>query len=77
MEGVAAASSIAGIVSLTRQTIEGILKLHEFFQDIASASRTLERFLSDINLLIKAIEDIRPLLSGISVSLNADLTVKR
>jgi UDP-N-acetylglucosamine enolpyruvyl transferase len=70
MEGLAAASSVAGVLSLAGQTIDGVLKLQSFFKEVSSASRTMERFLYDINLLIKTIEDVRSLLSSISETLN-------
>jgi len=78
MEGLAAASSIAGVLSLAGQTVDGVVKLQGFFKDVAGASRTVERFLHDINLLIKTIEDVRALLNTISnvlTSSGADLKV--
>jgi hypothetical protein len=66
MEGLAAASSISAVVSLAGQTIDGIIKLHSFFKDVKGASRTIEKFLRDINLLINTIEDVRHLLTNVS-----------
>jgi hypothetical protein len=61
MEAVAAASSIAGLVSLAGQALEGILKLRGFFKDCASASKTVDRFLRDLNSLIQTLEDVKSL----------------
>jgi hypothetical protein len=68
MEGIAAASSIAGILSLSGQTTSGIIKLHTFFKDVASASRTIDRFLQNINQLIKLIEDVKAVLQHVANS---------
>lgn len=59
MEAVAAASSIAGIVSLAGQALSGIVKLRAFFQNCTSASKTIERLLRDLNSLIQTLEDVR------------------
>lgn len=63
MEAVAAASSIAGIVSLAGQALSGIVKLRGFFQDCASASKTIDRFLRDLNSLIQTLEDVKEIVS--------------
>lgn len=68
MEGLAAASSVAGVLSLAGQTIDGIVKLHCFFKDVSSASRTISRFLQGINHLIKLIEDVKTLLQSVAES---------
>jgi hypothetical protein len=65
MEGLAAASSVTGVLSLAGQTIDGIVKLHSFFKDVSSASRTIGRFLQGINQLIKLIEDVKTLLQDV------------
>lgn len=75
MEGLAAASSITGILSLAGQTLDGILKLHDFFSAVAGASKTLDRFLRDINLLVKTIEEVKLLLGRFEVGLGGDLKV--
>jgi len=75
MEALGAAASIAGVLSLAGQTVDGILKLQNFFKDVSSASRTIERFLHDISLLIKTIEDVRSLLSCASDALGTDLKI--
>jgi hypothetical protein len=58
MEGVAAAASIAGIITLAAQAIDGLQKLHSFFIDISTASKTISRLLSDINSLISILHNI-------------------
>jgi len=44
MEAVAAASSVAGIVAIAGQALEGIIKLRGFFKDCASSSKPLAVF---------------------------------
>jgi len=65
MEAVAAASSISEILKIVGQAIHGIIKLREFFKDCASSSKTIDRFLRDLNSLIQTIEDI----NGLAVAL--------
>lgn len=63
MEAVAAAATIAGLISLAGQALEGIVQLHGFFKDCASASKTIDRFLRDLNSLIQAIEDVKAIVA--------------
>lgn len=58
MEAVAAAASIAGIITVVGQSIDGLIKFSEFFSDISSASKTISRLLNDINSLIQVLENI-------------------
>ena len=58
MEAVAAAASIAGIITLAAQAIDGLQKLHTFLADISTASKTIARLLSDINSLIGVLNNI-------------------
>lgn len=58
MEAVAAASSIAGIITVVGQSIDGLVKFSDFFTDISSASKTISRLLNDINSLIQVLENI-------------------
>ena len=58
MEAVAAAASIAGIITLAAQAIEGLQTLHSFFTDISTASKIVSRLLSDINSLITVLHNI-------------------
>jgi UDP-N-acetylglucosamine enolpyruvyl transferase len=68
MEGLAAGASVTGVLSLAGQTVEGIVKLHAFFKDVSSASRTIDRFLQAINQLIKLISDVKNLLERVAES---------
>lgn len=63
MEGVAAAASIAGILALVGQTIDGLEKLKEFYAKLATASRTVDRFLQEINSLLRALNGIEEILA--------------
>jgi hypothetical protein len=74
MEGLATASSVAGVLSLAGQTIDGIVKLQEFFKSVKGATRTIETFMRDINMLIKTIEDVKSMLSKISEALTKERT---
>lgn len=58
MEAVAAAASIAGIITLAAQAIDGLQTLHSFFTEISTASKTINRLLSDINSLITILHNI-------------------
>ena len=58
MEAVAAAASIAGIITVVGQSIDGLIKFSDFFSDISSASKTISRLLNDINSLIQVLENI-------------------
>ena len=58
MEAIAAAASIAGIITLAAQAIEGLQTLHSFFADISTASKIVSRLLSDINSLITVLHNI-------------------
>lgn len=72
MEAVAAASSIAGIVSLAGQALDGIIKLRGFFKDCASSSKTIDRFLRDLNSLIQTLEDVKSIIASLeSVALKS------
>jgi hypothetical protein len=66
MEGLAAASSVAGVLSLAGYTIDGIVRLHGFFKDVSTASKWTERFLQGINSIIKLMEDVKALLESIA-----------
>lgn len=55
MEIVAAASSVAGILSLVSQSIDGASKLKDLFSDNSRASNTISRFLHDIDSLLQAL----------------------
>lgn len=61
MEIVAAVSSVAGILSLVSQGIEGASKLKDLFSNISRASITIDRFLHDIDSLLQALQAARDL----------------
>lgn len=42
MEAVAAASRVAGIISLASQVLDGIVKQRRFFVDAVSAVKTID-----------------------------------
>ncbi|MCJ1393723.1 hypothetical protein MMC18_006599 [Xylographa bjoerkii] len=63
MEVLSAASSIAGILSIAGQSIDGIVKLKQLFSDISAASKTIGTFLQHINSLLHVLNDVEALLS--------------
>lgn len=65
MEALAAASSIAGLLSLTGQCISGAQSLLSLYKNISSASSSVEKFLKDVNSLCRTLEDVRALLEKI------------
>ncbi|KAL9116767.1 MAG: hypothetical protein Q9187_006702 [Circinaria calcarea] len=66
MEGIAAASSIVAILTLVGHSIQGLVKLQDFFEDVSSASRTIERFLFDLNSLLHILHEVENLFVTIS-----------
>ncbi|KAI9709911.1 MAG: hypothetical protein M1820_002988 [Bogoriella megaspora] len=62
MEAIAVASSLAGIISLAGQCVNGAEHLKGLFDHIAGASKTVDYFLRDINSLIRTLHDVRILL---------------
>ena len=62
MEAVAAAASIAGIVTVVGQSIDGLIKFSDFFSDLSSAPKTITQLLDDINSLIQVLRNIGDLL---------------
>ena len=68
MDVLSAASSVTGILSIVGQSIDGIIKLINFFSDVTTACRTIECFLRDIKSLLLALNDVEGLLSQISMS---------
>ena len=61
MEAVAAAASIAGILTLVLQSVDGLMKFKEALADATIASKHINGLLSDINALIQVLEDVREL----------------
>lgn len=56
-------ASIAGLLSLAGQCLDGAIKLHSFWKSIQNASATLRGFLGDLNTLIQALNDVQALLN--------------
>ncbi|MCJ1286620.1 hypothetical protein MMC26_005966 [Xylographa opegraphella] len=65
MDVISVASSIAGILSIVGQSIDGIAKLKQLFSDISIASKTIDSFLRDINSLLHMLNDVEAILSQI------------
>jgi len=75
MEVVAGVASVAGILSLLGQSLNGTRKLRDFFVDVSSASTSITNLLEDINSLLQAIESIKDLIEK-SCSKFKDSTVE-
>jgi len=71
MELLAAASSVAGILSLTGQTIAGITSLYGFFQDCSVASRTIGRYLKELTSLKQTVEDVNELIGKLEKDIDS------
>ena len=65
MEIIAAAASIAGILTLVGQSINGIQRLREFFIHVRSASKLVDKFVNHLNSLLHVLEEVEHLLSSI------------
>lgn len=65
MEVVGAVASVAGIASLVAQSLSGLAKLIGFFKDYRDASKTIGRFLLEINSLEGAVKDVEILISRV------------
>ncbi|KAF8847407.1 hypothetical protein BDZ45DRAFT_699232 [Acephala macrosclerotiorum] len=63
MEVIGAIASIAGILSLAGQALNGIIVLQGFFQSCASESHSIQRFLKRLNDLIQILEHARDLMT--------------
>ena len=63
MESAAAAASVAGILALVGQTIDGLEKLKEFHARLTTASKTVDNFLQDIKSLLQALHGIEEILA--------------
>ncbi len=64
MKAVAAAASIAGILTLAAQSISGVQRLRQFSSNVASASKTAQRFVYDLDLLLQVLQDVKILLDS-------------
>ncbi|KAG8531405.1 uncharacterized protein KY384_003034 [Bacidia gigantensis] len=62
MEAVAAAASIAGIITLVLQSVDGLIKFKEIMSDSAFASKQINGLLGDINSLIQVLNNVRDVL---------------
>lgn len=65
MDIISVAAAVAGLISLTYQMIDGIIKLKTFFGEVSRSQKTVLEFLYDIECLNRTLEDVRGLLSNI------------
>src|ERR1700679_3028894 len=66
MELAGAAASITGILAFAGQAIQGIQKLRNFFQSCAKASKSIDRFLRDLNALIQCLEEVKDIVAKLN-----------
>lgn len=62
MEVVAGVSSVASLLGIVGQSIDGILKLRRFVYRISTASKTLSGFLQDIDSLKRTLTAVSDLI---------------
>jgi hypothetical protein len=63
MDAASAIASVTGIVGYAGQAIDGILKLRRLFKDCAGASKSVARWLSDLNLLLQTLENVKDIVA--------------
>lgn len=73
MEVVAAIASVAGILSLLGESLDGTRKLRDFFSDFSSASTTIAKILHDIQSLDRAISNIKNLVKKLPLDFKGTL----
>ena len=59
MEILGAAASVAGIITLAGQVLMGIVALHDFFEDYSSASKTITRFIKELNAFKQTVQNVQ------------------
>ncbi len=65
MEAVGAAASVAGILGLVGQCLDGILKLRAFFESTKRAPKTIKGLMEELAALDSILEQVRTLVKGI------------
>jgi hypothetical protein len=63
MEAASAIASVTGIVRFAGQAIDGILKLRRLFKHSPGASMSVARWLSDLNLLLQTLENVKDIVA--------------
>lgn len=76
MEAIAAAASIFQILQVAGQALDSTVKLRAFFKDCASSSKTIDRFLRDLNSLIHPLEDVKGIVAPLEVATPASFDCK-
>jgi len=73
MEAIAAVSSIVGILGFAGQAITGITTLLNFYQDCRTASKTVDRFLRELEALRDTTEQVESLIAPLGNNGSVDL----
>ena len=66
MEAIAVAASIAGLLSLAGQCVNGAETLKNLFAEVGATSKTIDAFLQDINSLLRTLHDVEELVEAMS-----------
>jgi len=75
MEVLAAASSIAGVLSLAGQCITGLQHLRVVYDEISGASTTISTFLDDVDSLLRSLHDVQTLLEQVPLTSASKLPI--
>lgn len=65
MEAVAAAASVAGIVALSGECLNAILKIRNFYSGVTRASKDIDSFIRKIDSLSKVLEGVKEICASI------------
>ena len=65
MDAVSAAASVAGLLGLVGQCLDGILKLREFFESAKRAPKTIKALMEELAALDSILEQVRTLLRSL------------
>ena len=75
MEALGAASSIAGLLGLVGQSINGIIKLRGFVKNVKAAPKTISTFLRDVDSFQQSLSQTQNLLEQLPPNPNTPLTM--
>lgn len=73
MEVLGATASVAGLLSLVAQSIDGIVRLRGFVRDVKRAPATLGLFLENVDAFQGSLIQIQELLAQVPPAANLDL----
>ena len=65
MEAISVVASVAGVLAFAGQALNGLLKLRGFFIECSGASKSVSRFLKELNTLIETLENVKDILRSL------------